>query len=476
MTDPAVHWHEGMFLRPQHLQAAQRHSWRLGSLGDKWDLHYNWGLRAIDLDTASLANHRLVIRALQARFGDGTLVSIPQDGSLPPIDLKPAFEQHQTVDVFLGVPVFQPSRANVALDGMQEGRRYTAESVDLLDENTGQDPQPVQIRRLNVRVLLSTQDRGGYDTLRIGRIEKSSAGDAAPQLDVTYIPPLLTCDAWKPLRAGILEAIFDRIGKKIDLLAGQVLSRGIAVDSQASGDALIVSQLRVLNEAYALLGVMIFADGVHPLPAYLELCRLVGQLAIYYEGHHRPPELPRYNHDDLGRCFYRVQQYLYDLLKQIQEPAYEQVPFVGSGLKMQVGIKPEWVEPAWEMYIGVQGELPADDCVRLLTRSNQLDMKMASADRVENIFRGRLPGLKFDPRPSPPRILPTRTGLTYFQVARESLVDEWENVRKSLTLAIRLNERRIEGKIDGERELRITMDGETTKLQFTLYIIEAGKT
>ena len=33
MASRAVHWHEGMFLRPHHLQAAQRHAEDLASLG-----------------------------------------------------------------------------------------------------------------------------------------------------------------------------------------------------------------------------------------------------------------------------------------------------------------------------------------------------------------------------------------------------------------------------------------------------------
>src|SRR5581483_8681683 len=87
MTARAVHWHEGMFLRPQHLQAAQRHTAHLSTVGDKWDLHYNWGLRDIDLDLEALANHRLVVRSLRARLRDGTLVSVPEDGLLPAVEL-----------------------------------------------------------------------------------------------------------------------------------------------------------------------------------------------------------------------------------------------------------------------------------------------------------------------------------------------------------------------------------------------------
>src|SRR5262245_43157127 len=274
MSDPAVHWHEGMFLRPHHFQAAARYAGRLSGLGDKWDLHYNWGLRSIDLDEAAVANNRLVITALKARLRDGTLVSIPEDGSLATVDLKPAFDQKPSVDVFLGVPVFQPKRANVAADGLNESTRYGIETIPISDENTGQDELPLQVRRLNIRVLLSTDDMTGYETVPIARLEKLSAANAAPRLDVTYIPPVLACDGWKPLLNGILRNTYERIGSKIELLVGQALARRIAVDSLSAGDALIIAQLRELNEAYALLGILINAEGVHPFPAYVELCRL----------------------------------------------------------------------------------------------------------------------------------------------------------------------------------------------------------
>ena len=70
MTKPMVHWDEGMFLRPHHFQAAQRYQLDLGARGAKWDYHYNWGLRNIDLDSEALANYRLVIRSVQARLRD----------------------------------------------------------------------------------------------------------------------------------------------------------------------------------------------------------------------------------------------------------------------------------------------------------------------------------------------------------------------------------------------------------------------
>ena len=143
--------------------------------------------------------------------------------------------------------------------------RYYVINQQLEDENLGVNPQPIPIRRLNLRLLLSTESLAGYETVPIARIEKSERAEATPQLDATYFPPVLACDAWHDLGVGILQAVYDRIGRKIEKLAGQAVSRGLSLDSTTPGDALIFAQLRELNEGYATLTNIAFVEGIHPL-------------------------------------------------------------------------------------------------------------------------------------------------------------------------------------------------------------------
>jgi predicted component of type VI protein secretion system len=88
----------------------------------------------------------------------------------------------------------------------------------------------------------------------------------------------------------------------------------------------------------------------------------------------------------------------------------------------------------------------------------------------ENFEQGRA-GLKFTPSGAPPRALPVRDGLIYFQVSRESQQQEWQNVQRSLTLAIRLNQNRVVGTIQGQRTLTIKTDSQPTTMRFTLFLI-----
>ncbi len=469
MTAREVHWHEGMFLRPHQLQAAQRHASTQLHTSSLWDQHYNWGLRAIEVEPDALANHRVVVRALQARLRDGTLVSVPDDGVLPALDLKPLLTGDSTLTLFLGVPVVHVGRANVAGSQPAEGGRYLLDTLDLEDENTGLNPQPVEVRRPNLQLLLSTQDHAGYEVLPLARFEKSAGADGTPKLQAAYIPPLLACDAWTPLLGDVLHAVYDRVGRKIDILADMVLSRGISLETQSQGDALVVNHLRVLNEAYALLNVLAFARGIHPLTAYYELCRFVGQLA-FFGTTRRPPDLPRYDHDDLGGCFYAVKKEIDALLYDVKEPDYKSRPFEGAGKRMQVALEPSWLEAQWQMYVGVKTPVKPEECVAMLTKG-QLDMKIGSSEKVDRIFQMGAAGLKFTHTPTPPRALPSIPGMNYFQVSRDG--DEWQNVRQTLTLAIRLNELKIAGNIQGQRTLTILKsDGQTTTMEFTLFVVK----
>ncbi len=215
MANTEVHWHEGMFLRQHHFLAERRQSTRVIQRNIKWDLNHYWGLRSIELNTDAIANFRFVVLSLKARLRDGTVIEVPEDGKLPELDLKPAFANQRFVTVYLALPFMRSGRANVASDGAADDPRYFLVTQNLEDENTGLNPQPITVRLLNLKLLLSTQDLAGYEVLPIARLEKTERAEATPELDKNYFPPLLACDAWHDLSVGILQSIYDRLGRKL---------------------------------------------------------------------------------------------------------------------------------------------------------------------------------------------------------------------------------------------------------------------
>src|SRR5262249_29161384 len=159
-------------------------------------------------------------------------------------------------------------------------------------------------------------------------------------------------------------------------------------------------------EAYAILAQLAFLEGIHPLPAYLELCRLVGQLAIFGD-ERRTPKLLRYDHDDLGGCFFLLKRYLDDLLDKDADPEDDEGPVIGAGLRMQVALQSKWLDQGWQMFVGVETKLEPKRCIEILTNESQLGMKIGSAERADEIYRRGEAGLRFAPESAPPRVLPS---------------------------------------------------------------------
>ena len=471
MTARPVHWHEGQFLQPHHFQAADRAAQERARRG-LWAAPFSYGVRELLLDPDALRNNRLVVRSLRAVFRDGTPVHAPDDAPLPALDLKPLFRPGQPLNVWLALPALNLGQSNAG-DEPGPAARYRLATHDLEDENTGVNPQPVQVRVPNVRLLVDGDDPTGYDTLPLVRLRKSAEANAPPELDPAFVPPLLALDAWPPLAAGVVQAVYDRTMRKRDRLAGLLEARGAGPGSPDPADALTVAHLRELNAGAAALAATAFTPGLPPFEAYRELARLVGQLAVF-DRTGRWPAVPPYDHDDLGPCFGRVKLYLDMLLDILPDPEYKERPFVGVGARLQAPLEPAWLGSAWGLVIGVRSETDPDEAVRLLTQPGQLDMKLGAADRVDNIFQLGQAGLRFEPCPRP-GVLPDHAGSRYFRVGTEP-DREWQQVVRALSLAVRFNETRVVGSLSGARSVTVRTAGGTATMALTLYAVPAGST
>lgn len=473
MTTPPVHWHEGLFLRPHHFQAAERFLLEQDRANGRFDLHYNWGSRVVEIDQDALKNYRFVVRRLEARTREGTLVVIGPDEAPPELDLRPLMEKQAPgalLDVLLAVPMLQLGRENTGGSDNPEARYHVdAPREPSPDENTGQNPRPLQFRRLNLRLMTAEQNTTGFETLPIARLERSAQAGAPPQLHPWYIPPILACDGWSGLGVQLLGQLYNRIGNLTKQMSLRVRDQRITFDSNAPDDRKIFERLRALNEAFATMHVYANAQGVHPFTVYLELVRMAGKLAVFAKECTLPDDMPTYDHDDLGTCFFWVKRFIDDLLTQDFSQGYEMRPFIGTGLRMGVTIEPSWLAPAAQILVGVESALPQNECVRLLT--GRLNMKIGAAERVDEIFRMGMRGLDFVPFPNPPRVLPPSKNITYFQVNRDASKEEWDAVGQTYNLAIRLNERLLVGTIEGRQDITISADGRTSTLRFTLYVI-----
>jgi type VI secretion system protein ImpJ len=454
-----------MFLLPQHFQAADRHAREVLTRSEEWFHPFAWGLRSVDLDRDAIANGALVVRSCEARFKDGTELSVPDDAAVDPVELNDALAgAGGQVTAYLAVPALQKGRPNVEPAATPDGPRYSVASEEFEDENTGGREQPISFRRTRARLLLSGQDHTGYQTLPLARVVRSNQPGSPPQLDSSYAPPLLCLDAWVPLWRSV-QALHHQIGARVEHMAAQLVDRGVSLDSQVPGDAERVLKLAELNGAFSYMEAVAYVRGLTPLSVYAELCRLAGRLAIFTAAR-RPPNMPGYDHEDLAGCFLTVIKYVQLGLDTVAPTAFEKRYFERAGERLQVSLEPGWLSGARSLFLGVETELSDQECQALL---DAMDMKVGSGAQVEGYYKRRLKGLSLRPVARPPRALPAGPGTVYFQVERDQTF--WRDVDETHTLGIRMNLAHAVFRSDRMLSVASPQGGRDVNLQFALYVI-----
>ena len=145
------------------------------------------------------------------------------------------------------------------------------------------------------------------------------------------------------------------------------------------------------------------------------MCQIAGRLAIFGDDR-RLPEIPTYDHDNLGPIFRRIRELIESLIHGVREYEYEQRFFVGVGLGMQAALDPSWFHADWKWYIGVnKGDMTEQECRELL-QPGELDWKLGSSRQVEILFKRRAEGLQLRPVGRVVRALPNRPDWIYYEL------------------------------------------------------------
>jgi len=420
---PEVHWSEGQFLRPHHLQAASRQleTVRAAALNG---LHpYGYGFVALDLAHDAIENGVVELRACELVLRDGTVVIVPENCTIPPRELKPVLDKAVgPLDVYLGVPEVQAVRANVQTPGEEvPGRnpRYTIDLVERYDENTGDNPQSIEVRRLRGTVFLGEEDRAGFECVRLGRIERSAAG---PKLVNNVVPPLLKMRAWGPLCAAV-DVLWNDIRARVEQLGADAASRALTFATASPGDMEQLLKLQALSELSVRFGVLAGSPELHPHAFYLTLCEGIGRIALW-DDLRRPRELPAYDHENCGPVFEELVRYLRTLVHAMLPRDYIERPFEAREGGYGVELDAEWFSPNYELFFGIRGALQVEE-VQALFRA--INFKLASPRDAPEVFRRRLPGLEFKHAGTVPN-LPKSSDQFYFRIARTA--PYWEHCER----------------------------------------------
>ncbi|MBL8112123.1 MAG: type VI secretion system baseplate subunit TssK [Acidobacteria bacterium] len=443
---PEVHFAEGMFLRPHHFQAAERHRTEAIARDLALVAPFSWGLARLEVATDQLEKYVFEVRALDLKLKDGTVLSFPQNVSLAPRTFKNELDAAGgRMDVHVGVPVWREGQPNALLAGERLAgmdRRFAVESVQVADENTGDNAQVLQVRRYAGRVFFGAENREGYETLPIGVIERSAQDRALPAWATDSIPPALEISAVPALQT-ICQTVMNRLEAKYRLLLSEAAE--VRLTAGQSGNWEAVLKLQSLAPYTFLFQQLTRLPRIHPFAIYLEFARLAGLLSVFDDGR-TPVRVPLYDHDRLPACFGEMSHLFAGLLDRVAASRFVRVDFVLREDLLVAALPAEAAGDA-DLYIGIESDLGERE-VR-----NRIDiMKVGSVNDIPVLKQRRLFGLDLQLLKRAPNGLPAQDNNYYLMIEKSG--PYWLNVVKEKVVA-------VSGALD-------------PKLSFALYAVPKG--
>jgi type VI secretion system protein ImpJ len=476
MQTRQVRWHDGMLVLPHHFQALDDNFRDLVTSTIDSLIPSAYGLRTFSISEESLANYEIRIRRLEARLKDGTIVSVPDVEQLPVLNVRNAFSECDRPMVFLLLPQVVSGRPNSAPSReMVSSQHRFATVVEQRDEiNTGENRREIELQEFNLQLkaLPSFETPAGFEALPLMRLRRSSQPGATPEIDTSYVPPVLASESFAGLRHGILQNMYAQLGAFIKRQAADLVARGGWLEANSPDVSRLIAQLTAANSSYPVIFQLIHQSGVHPFNVYLEFCRLIGQLAIFREDL-EAPILPSYDHDRIADVFDALSSQLDSVFQSSQFGGQiSRRPFVGTIARIEVALESDWLQPGHELYIGIGSELPADTLDQLFANSH-LDWKLASVQAIEDVYRNAESGLAVHRFTGGGSMLPTLSNVTYFRIDRTGLY--WRQLLDSPALAIKINESFTRGSYTGQNAVTVVdLEEVEHQLSFDLFVVKNG--
>jgi len=326
----AVQWCEGMLLAPQHFQQSSMRQELLTQYAALLVAPYSWGVRRITLDEKRLPSGTVRVVDLEAVMPDGTVVwHKPRDGRELMITLDmDAYPRTSGVMVYL----VQPSRE--AGDGGGLERYEYAESAPVPDLNTGEDGIRMPVMRPKLALMAGEVPPPKYVSMPIAEVRLD--GEACTV--TSFIPPTLAVEVKSPL-GEICGEVAASVRAKAMFISEQVRSPSAVVDKPQLMEN--GSRMQSLVAGLPQLEALLSTGTSHPLPLYLSLCGMAGNLCALGSGI-IPPQFSRYDHANPRASFEEVTNFCIRMSTEGVPQTYNAYPFRRKDRAFSLTFDPSW--------------------------------------------------------------------------------------------------------------------------------------
>lgn len=423
--DEILHWTNGLFLQPHHLQYLQRSIFKYGRKNRMTYLPYPYGLIDFEVDTDALASSRVIIKRFSAVMPDGTEISMPGNVILAPLDLTATLKEHpEDITVYLALPLWSEFDANLSEGNAAVSKRLflTAEHT-LRDENSGDNEVSVVTRRINARLITQFDDQSDMQVLPILKLTAISDQGAEKELivDEKYIPPfmVLTQDCALSKMASDLLYKTTRCRDKLlnDLTVAQ-----FKPEAFSGINAYNMMQLRVLNLYENRLSSLLSLKNLTPFDLYLELRSFLAELRSLHPMN-EIAEIEAYDHLDYARQFNDVINDIYSMIMTEGGAGYVRLDFTPDGDYLYTALTTDNIVKANEYYLAVQCSAEERRVISSLEKGDTFKL----INPMAKMMRAR--GIKLMEMRYPPRFLPTLSDTLWFKLQVTETPSTWRDIQ-----------------------------------------------
>jgi len=421
-----VIWTEGMFLQPQHLQQHDRFLAQQAQMRLAATAAYGWGYVSLALDTAALSLGKIAISAAHGVMPDGLAFDVPGHDPAPAAFDVPADARDQLV--VLAITLQRPGVAetDAESDDRSMPPRFRSAEVEVGDTNvSGQRVAPLQVGRMNLRIVLARDAGEGVATIGLCKVVERRA-DNKLVLDANYIPPTLH-SLGNELLASHLRDLHGMLHQRGEALAARLAQPGRA----GVGEIADFLMLELVNRNEPLVAQFRQTSLLHPKDFYHFAVSLAGDLSTFREGR-RPAPLPAYVHDDPAICFKPLMNEMRQSLSMVLEQTAIPIELQDRKHGVRVAMIPDVeLQRNAQFLLAVSSQLPGD----ALRARFPTQVKIGTVERIRDLVNLQLPGVAMRPLPVAPRQIPYHAGFTYFELETRGN-DLWKQLESSGGMAM----------------------------------------
>ena len=430
-----IHWHEGLFLQPHHLQRMQKGIHDQVITERKLTWAYPYGLLEARLSRDELENMRIRFDRLRAIMPSGQVVDYPDYAELPSLDIKQALAKSVAgFKLFLAVPLWQNARANTVKTSAEADTRakllYRVGEAEYSDENTGENPKPVQIRKTNSRLMFEHEDTAEMELLPLMRVARAVGEDVGlPRQDPDFVPPCFFVSGSPVLRELVRDLVSQVEASRKELVV-QLARGGFSLEQMRGIQFEQMMRLGTLNRFSGRLPSLVLAPNVTPFEMYLDLRELLGELAALHPDKDEFEAAP-YDHDNPLPVFKELSTKIRSYLRGAVAPSFLKLQFKEVNGILTAAFSPEHLTQPNAYFLGIRSKLDPIALGRYVEDGDKFKLM------PQSLATRAIRGIALKEERHPPLELPAQSDLHYFRLDRAASERMWQQIQSEKSATIR---------------------------------------